>query len=88
MCIRDRYRASDWGISQSTEEGYTNPEEWLKKYQPEIDKKRNETKLWILKEAKRQYVEEERILNSTFSVAKESHLSRADGYHAGLDHLR
>ena len=75
------YRTSDWIISQPTEYGRANPEAWVKRHQPEIDKKWNESKLWTLKEAKKQGIEEEKIVNPGELVLQRNHTlsNKADG---------
>ena len=40
-----------------------NPEAYLKRHQPEVDKKRDEAKLQNLEEAKKQDVDEEKLLH-------------------------
>ena len=82
---QELYRTSDWGIIQ-TEEGHANPEAWLKRHQPETDKKWDEAKLCTLEEVKKQDVEDEKIFNPGNLVLRRNHTlsNTADQYYACL----
>ena len=56
------YRTSDWGISSYRRMSCISKMPLLKIHQPEVNKKRDEVKLLIVEEVKKQNFEDEKIL--------------------------